>query len=213
MIDWATDVIDKIGLLGVAFLVALESVFPPIPSELVLLLSGFNVDSDRFGLVPAIMAATIGSVVGAWLLYLLGAWIDDDRLERFFSGVGRFVGLTREDVATGFRWFERHGPKVVFFGRLIPVVRSVVSIPAGADRMAPLRFTLLTAAGSLLWNTVWIVVGRQLGHQWHRADEWSGVIEKVVLVAFVIAGIVLIVRARRRRGRLERAEAPDDYRP
>jgi membrane protein DedA with SNARE-associated domain len=203
VIDWATDVIDRIGLLGVAFLVALESVFPPIPSELVLLLSGFNVDTGRFGLVAAVLAATVGSVAGAWLLYLLGAWIDDDRLERLCAGVGRYLGLHRDDIDTGFRWFERHGAGIVFFGRLIPVVRSVVSIPAGAERMAPLQFTLLTAAGSLLWNTIWITAGQQLGQQWQRAEQWGSVIEKVVLGLALVAGVVLVVRARRRRARLD----------
>ena len=95
----------------------------------------------------------------------------------------------------------------MFFGRLVPVVRSVVSIPAGADRMPALQFTLLTAAGSLLWNTVWIVLGQQLGHQWHRAEEWSGIVEKVVIVAAILGVVAFVVQARRRRARIEAAEA------
>lgn len=199
MIDWATEVIESIGLAGVAFLVALESVFPPIPSELVLLLTGFNVSSDRFGLVPAILLATLGSVVGALLLYAFGAWISEERLERFFAKVGRWIGFTRGDVDRGFRWFEKYGPWVVFFGRLIPLVRSVVSIPAGADRMPLLRFTALTAGGSLIWNTIWIVIGSALGDQWRKAEQWSNVIERGMIAIGLVVLIWLVVRARRRR--------------
>ena len=211
MVDWATGVIDTIGLLGVALLIALESIFPPIPSELVLLLTGFNVQTGRFPMVPAILLATVGSVVGAWVLYGLGAWIRGERLERFLARVGRWIGLTADDVATGFDWFDRHGGKVVFFGRLIPVVRSVVSIPAGCERMPLWRFTVLTAAGSLLWNTVWIAVGDALGAQWQKAEEWHGVVNNVVLVALVLGSAWLVLKARRRqRRRLQLAEATDD---
>ena len=106
--------------------------------------------------------------------------------------------FTPEDIATGFRWFGRHGAKVVFFGRLIPVVRSVVSIPAGAERMPFWRFTALTALGSLLWNTVWIWVGNLLGDRWHEADEWHGVVNNVVMAAMVLGFGYLVFRARRR---------------
>jgi membrane protein DedA with SNARE-associated domain len=202
MIDWATSVIDAIGLAGVALLIALESVVPPIPSEAVLLLTGFNVDTHRFSLVPAVLAATVGSVVGAWVLYGLGAWIRGERLERFLSRIGRWLGLTADSVATGFAWWDRHGPRVVFFGRLVPIVRSVVSIPAGAERMPFLTFTGLTAAGSLLWNTVWIVIGRQLGAQWQKAEEWHGVVNNVVIAVLVVGLGWLVLRARRRRRHL-----------
>lgn len=199
MVDWAADVIDAIGLVGVAFLIALESIVPPIPSELVLLLAGFNVHEQSFGLVPAIVLATVGSVLGALALYAVGALISEERLERLLTSVGRFVGLKRSDIDRGFRWFERHGPAVVFFGRLIPVVRSMVSIPAGADRMRMAPFLAYTTAGSLLWNTVWILVGRQLGSRWRDAERWSEVIELVALGGVVVVIAALVVRARRQR--------------
>lgn len=199
MVDWAADVIDAIGLVGVAFLIALESIIPPIPSELVLLLTGFNVHEQRFGLVPAILLATVGSVIGAVALYAVGALISEERLERLLTSIGRFVGLKRTDIDRGFRWFERHGPAVVFFGRLIPVVRSMVSIPAGADRMKMLPFLAYTTAGSLLWNTIWILVGRQLGSNWRDAEKWSELIELVALAGMGVVVVVLVIRARRRR--------------
>lgn len=199
MVQWATDVIDAIGLAGVAFLVALENIFPPIPSELILLLAGFNVSEGRFGLVGAVLAATVGSVVGAYFLYAVGRLVQDERLERFLAGAGRFVGLKRADVHKGFLWFERHGTAVVLFGRLIPVVRSVVSIPAGSDKMPIGRFTLLTAAGSLVWNTVWVAVGWGLGDQWEKAGKWGDYLQYGVVAIAAAGFLVLVVRSRRAR--------------
>lgn len=197
MIDWAADFIDAIGLLGVAALVALENVFPPIPSELVLLLTGFNVSETRFGYVGAVVFATIGSVVGAYFLYGIGRLLSEERLEAFLAGIGRIVGLKKSDVHKGFQWFERHGSAVVLFGRLIPVVRSVVSIPAGAEKMPLVRFSVLTALGSLVWNAIWIAVGWGLGDQWKKAGSWGDYIQYGAVVLIVLALIAVIVRARR----------------
>lgn len=210
MIETAERIIDAIGLVGVAILIALESIFPPIPSEIVLLLSGFNVDTGRFPFVPTVLMATLGSVIGAWVLYGVGAWIRDDRMERFLARIGRWIGFTAEDIATGFRWFDRHGGKVVFFGRLIPVVRSVVSVPAGAERMPFWRFTALTALGSLLWNAVWIWVGNLLGDRWHEADEWHGVVNNAVMAAMVLGFGYLVLRARRRNRATELTLADEE---
>ena len=198
MIDWAANVIDSIGLVGVAVLVALENIFPPIPSELILLLTGFNVSEGRFDVVSGIIAATVGSVVGAYFLYAVGRLLDDARMEKFLATVGKFVGLKQADVHKGFTWFEKHGNKVVLFGRLIPVVRSVVSIPAGGDKMPLAKFTLLTAAGSLVWNTVWVAVGWGLGDQWEKAGKWGDYLQYVVVAAVAVGLVVLIVRSRRR---------------
>ena len=199
MIQWATDVIDSIGLVGVAFLVALENIFPPIPSELILLLAGFNVSEGRFGIVGGVIAATVGSVVGAYFLYGIGRLVSDERLERFLAGIGRFIGLKKADVHKGFAWFERHGSLVVLFGRVVPVVRSVVSIPAGSEKMPVARFTLLTAAGSLVWNTVWVAVGWGLGDQWEKAGKWGDYLQYAVIGMAVVGLAWLVLRSRRSR--------------
>ena len=200
MINWATDIIDSIGLIGVALLVALENVFPPIPSELILLLAGFNVSEGRFDYVSGVIAATIGSVIGAYFLYGVGRLLDDERMERFLAGICRFVGLKKSDVHKGFVWFEKYGNYVVFFGRLIPVVRSVVSIPAGGDRMPLGKFTLLTASGSLIWNMVWVAVGWALGDQWEKAGAWGDYLQYGVVAVVGVGLVALIVRARRASG-------------
>lgn len=198
MIEWATDFIDAIGLIGVAALVALENIFPPIPSELVLLLAGFNVSEARFGYVGAVVFATIGSVVGAYFLYGIGRLLNENRLEAFLSGVGRLVGLKRSDVHKGFVWFERHGSAVVLFGRLIPVVRSVVSIPAGAEKMPLARFTILTALGAFVWNAIWIAIGWGLGDQWKKAEAWGDYIQYGAVAIIAVVAVILVVRIRRK---------------
>ena len=199
MIDWAAEVIDKIGFAGVAALVALENVFPPIPSELILLLTGFNVSEGRFDFVSGVIAATIGSVVGAYFLYAIGRLVDEERLEKLLAGVGKYLGLKKSDVHKGFQWFERHGTAVVLFGRIIPVVRSVVSIPAGAEKMPIPRFTLLTAAGSLVWNIVWVAIGWGLGDKWEEAGTWGDYLQYGVIAAILVGLAIIVVRARRRR--------------
>ena len=207
MINWAADVIDAIGLVGVAVLVALENVFPPIPSELILLLTGFNVSEGRFDFVSATISATVGSVVGAYFLYAIGRLVDEERLEKLLAGVGKYLGLKKSDVHKGFQWFERHGTAVVLFGRLIPVVRSVVSIPAGAEKMPMLRFTLLTAAGSIVWNLVWVAIGWGLGDQWEKAGTWGDYLQYGVIATILVGLAIIVVRARRRN---RSASAPND---
>jgi membrane protein DedA with SNARE-associated domain len=199
VVDWITDFIDSIGLVGVAVLVALENVFPPIPSEVILLLAGYNVELDRFGFIGAVIAATIGSIIGAYFLYGVGRVLSEERLEGLLAGIGKYVGLKKKDVHKGFEWFERHEDPVVFFGRLIPVVRSVVSIPAGAEKMPLIKFTVLTGVGSLIWNTVWVSIGWGLGSQWEKAERWSSLLQYIVVAVVLIAIVVLIIRARRQR--------------
>lgn len=199
MVDWITDFIDSIGLVGVALLVALENVFPPIPSEVILLLAGYNVELNRFGFIGAIVAATVGSIIGAYFLYGVGRVLSEERLEALLAGVGKYVGLKKKDVHKGFQWFERHEDPVVFFGRLIPVVRSVVSIPAGAEKMPLVKFTLLTGLGSLIWNTVWVSIGWGLGSQWEKAEKWGSVLQYIVIALVLIGLVALIIRARRQR--------------
>ena len=199
MVQWITDFIDSIGLVGVAVLVALENVFPPIPSEVILLLAGYNVELNRFGFIGAVLAATAGSIVGAYFLYGIGRVLSEERLEALLAGVGKYVGLKKKDVHKGFQWFERHEDPVVFFGRLIPVVRSVVSIPAGAEKMPLVKFTILTGIGSLIWNTVWVSIGWGLGAQWEKAEKWGSVLQYIVIALVLIGLVVLIIRARRQR--------------
>ena len=159
--DWVTDVIDRLGYVGVALLVFLENLFPPIPSEIVLPFAGFVASDDDSipKLIGMIIAATIGSLAGALLLYGLAAWIGRERLTRFLLRYGKWLQLTPEDVARAERWCDKRAVLAVLVGRCVPLIRSVVSIPAGYRRMPIATFLLFTLIGSLIWNTALIGAG------------------------------------------------------
>ena len=200
------DVIDSIGEVGVGALLALETVVPPIPSEVVLPFAGFAASSGRIDPVLAWVAATMGSLLGAYLLYGLGRKVSYERLEHL-AGRRWFILFGQRDLARGHRFFERHGSAIVFFGRFIPLVRSIVSVPAGLERMPLGRFTLLTAAGSGVWNALFIAAGYRLGQDYTVVEGWISPVSKVV-VALVALGLVwLAVRRWREQRALDEAVA------
>ena len=182
---WVSDVISSIGYAGVAFLVALESVFPPIPSEVVLPFAGFYAGRGDASVPGMMLAATVGSVVGAWILYGLAAWIGPDRLRAFVVRRGRWFGVKEPDLDRAEAWFDRRADAAVLFGRCVPLVRSIVSIPAGFRRMPFLRFTLYTALGSLVWNVALVGAGAVLGSRWEQVGSVMAVFQWVVIVAIV----------------------------
>jgi membrane protein DedA with SNARE-associated domain len=198
IVDWAADVIDSVGPIGLAGLVALESIFPPIPSEAVLLLAGVNVGLSKLSWFGALGGATLGSLVGAWVLYAVGALVGEDRMEGLLAFGGKFLGFRRKDVDRANDWFNRHGSWVILLGRLIPGIRSLVSLPAGANKMSLIRFSALTALGSLVWNTIWIAIGYQLGDRWEKAQKWADVFQYAAVAAVVAGFVWLVIRQRRR---------------
>jgi membrane protein DedA with SNARE-associated domain len=187
MVELAIDVINQIGLLGAGLLIAIEVIVLPIPSEVVLLLTGFNAALGNFSFFGAVAATTIGSVAGATLLYTLGYTFSKSRLEAIVIRYGKYVGINISDLTKTFNWFDRHGTYLVFFGRLLPVIRSLVSVPAGLIQMSMPKFLLLTTAGSAIWNSIWISIGSALGDSWERAEAWAVIIDYVVYAAVVIA--------------------------
>ena len=186
---WVTDVIEGFGYPGVALLVALENLFPPIPSEAILPLAGFLAGRGRFWLPAVLLAATAGSVLGALVLYALGRRLGEDRLRALVDRHGRWLTLGGDDLDRARDWFERHGPAVVCFGRLVPVVRSLVSVPAGVQRMPPGRFVLYTALGSGLWNGALIGVGWAFGDQWERAQGYAELVQYAALALLATAAL------------------------
>jgi len=197
--DWVTDVIDRFGYVGVALLVFLENLFPPIPSEVVLPFAGFVASDDESipELIGMIIAATIGSVAGALLLYGLAAWIGRDRLTRFLVRYGKWLRLTPDDVERAERWFDRRAVVAVLVGRCVPLIRSVVSIPAGFRRMPIATFLLYTTIGSLIWNSTLIGAGYLLREQWEDVEAVLSWFQYVVIAAIVVA-VAWFVWSRRR---------------
>ncbi|MBB3045255.1 VTT domain-containing protein [Nocardioides soli] len=193
----AVDLMAAIGAPGVGVLLAVEAVFPPIPSEIVLPLAGFAANQGTFSLIAALAWATIGSMVGALLLYEAGRRFGRDRVLAIWL---RLPLVDEHDFARTEAWFDEHGQKAVFFGRMVPLFRSLISIPAGTQRMPYGRFVLLTLAGSTLWNTAFILGGYLLGEEWHRIEEVAGWLQLAVVAAVVAAGAWwLVLRIRRRR--------------
>lgn len=184
--DWIVSVIDAIGYLGVALLVALENVFPPIPSEVVLPAAGFAAAQGKANVVGMVIAATFGSVIGAWALYLIAAAIGQVRLHALTVRYGRWVGVKPRDITRAESWFDDH-PMAVMFCRCIPLIRSLVSIPAGFRRMPPVLFTLYTTIGSLVWNILLIGAGYLLGDNWGVVADYVGIFQYVVIAAIAAA--------------------------
>lgn len=195
---FVADLMTRFGEVGVGALTLVETVFPPIPSEVVLPLAGYLSARGDLALVWVLVLATVGSVLGALGLYWAGARLGYERTTR---ALARLPLVDREDVDSAAAWFARHGQGAVFVGRLVPGVRSLISLPAGAERMPLLRFTLLTTAGSALWNGLLVGGGAALGTQYARVEQYAGYLDLVLVVALVVALAALVVRRVRKRRR------------
>ncbi|MEW5809220.1 MAG: DedA family protein [Actinomycetota bacterium] len=188
---------ERWGGLGAGIAIAAENLFPPVPSEVILPMAGFAARLGDLSLAEAVGGATAGSLVGAWLLYALGAWLGHDRMR---SLALRIPLISAEDVDKTTAWFGKHGTKAVFFGRMIPLFRSFISIPAGTERMNLAVFTALTLLGSLVWNSALIGAGYALGANWHAIDPYTAVLQYLV-IGGVVLWVARFVVTRRRRSR------------
>lgn len=194
---WTVDLMDKLGLFGAALAVSLDNFFPPIPSEIILPLAGFAASQGTFSLGGALIATTVGSVFGACVLYWLGAIFGRDRAVWIFD---KTPLLKVSDLERTEAWFAKHGGQAVFFGRMVPIFRSLISIPAGVERMNFGTFFALTTAGSAIWNSIFVVAGYRLGENWDAVEPYASLFQKLVigLVLLVIA-VFVFVRVRDRR--------------
>ncbi|MEV0716132.1 DedA family protein [Asanoa sp. NPDC050611] len=192
---WVAGVIDSLGTVGVGLLVALENLVPPIPSEIVLTLGGFLANQGRMSLPLVILSATVGSVVGAVILYWLGRGLGEDRLKRWLDKIPL---VDTDDLEKADRWFERHENAAVLFGRCVPVVRSLVSIPAGANEMPMIRFVAFTTLGSAVWNSLFVGAGFALGSNWQRVEQYAQWFDYAIY-ALVAVGAVLWIRKKIRK--------------
>ena len=185
--SWVQDVIEQLGYLGVALLVVAENVFPPIPSEIVLPFAGFVARRGSDSVVIMILAATVGSVAGALIMYWIAAVIGDDRLHAFTRKFGKWVQIRESDLTKAEEWFDRHAMAAVLVGRCVPLIRSVVSIPAGFRRMKLVPYMLYTFLGSLVWNIALVGAGALLGDNWERVGSYVGVFQWAVIALVAVA--------------------------
>ncbi|MBC7594997.1 MAG: DedA family protein [Kineosporiaceae bacterium] len=188
---------NSLGLFGAGLAVALDNFFPPIPSEIILPLAGFAASQGTFSLMGALIATTVGSVFGAMVLYGLGFFFGRDRAVRVFE---KTPLLKVSDLERTEAWFAKHGAKAVFFGRMVPLFRSLISIPAGVERMNALAFFVLTTAGSLIWNSIFVIAGYRLGENWDVVEPYASVFQKLVILAvLLVVGSFVFVRVRELR--------------
>ncbi|KRO46811.1 MAG: hypothetical protein ABR56_01300 [Acidimicrobium sp. BACL27 MAG-120823-bin4] len=216
--NWVQDVINQFGYFGVALLVVIENVFPPIPSEIVLPFAGFVAQQGASAVnatagaaqsdttvIGMMIAATVGSVVGALILYFVSAAIGPERLRGFVERFGKWFGVKSADLVRAEEWFDRRSNAAVLVGRCVPLIRSIVSIPAGFRRMKLTSFVVLTAIGSAVWNIALIGAGALLGDQWERVGEYVGVFQWLVIAAvlvFLVRFVASRLKKRRRQNGL-----------
>lgn len=188
---WAVRLMELLGAPGAGLAIAAENLFPPLPSELILPLAGFAAANGTMTLAEAIAWTTAGSVAGAVVLYMIGSRLG---LQPLRAIADRLPLLSVADIDRANVWFARRGPAAVLLGRMVPIVRSLISIPAGVQRMHPLTFVLYTAAGSLIWNAAFILAGYHLGAQWDTVADYAGAYTRLTLALIVVGGLVLIAR-------------------
>ncbi|WP_281165824.1 DedA family protein [Liquorilactobacillus sicerae] len=186
-----TEIINQYGYLGIALLLAIENIFPPIPSEIVLAFTGFATLNTSLQIVPSIIFATLGALIGALVLYFLGKIISAERLEKFLAGkIGKLLHLKPEAIEKSANYFYHHGGSAVFFGRFIPVIRSLISIPAGMTSYPLGKFLALTVLGTLVWNTALIWLGRLTGHAWPHFVSLFEVYGRFILLLMIVGAVI-----------------------
>ncbi|WP_219602225.1 DedA family protein [Nonomuraea indica] len=200
MTEWMVWLMERLGAPGAGIAIALENLFPPLPSEVVLPLAGFTSSRGDMGLIDVLVFTTLGSVLGALALYWVGALLGRDRV---LAIAAKMPLVKPSDIEKTEAWFLKHGRMTVFFGRMIPIFRSLISVPAGVERMPLPTFLALTTAGSAIWNTAFVLAGYALGEQWELVEAYVGVGSKVVLGLVALAVVVFVgVRlVERRKGR------------
>lgn len=207
MQEWLIEIMNQYGYFGIALLIAVENIFPPIPSEVILTFGGFLTTYTTMNPWLVALSATIGSVIGALVLYGVGRIVDEERLKRWVSGkVGRILRIKAEDIQKAQGWFDRKGKRTVFLCRFVPIVRSLISIPAGMAKMSLPSFLLLTTVGTAIWNIVLVFLGSFAGASWETIAGYFDIYSKIALV---IIGVLLLLAVFLFYKKRRKPETPD----
>ena len=197
---WMMQIMDAYGYLGIALLILVENLFPPIPSEVILTFGGFMTTYTKMNIIGVVLSSTVGSVFGAILLYQIGHLVPREKLESLLEGrIGKILHFKPEDVGSAMEWFDSKGNYTVLFCRFIPIVRSLISIPAGMAHMNLGTFLSLTTIGSFIWNLVLVALGAIAGTSWQKAAECLGTytqVARVVILVFALVGILVYIKRR-----------------
>lgn len=197
LFQWITQMVEEGGYLGILALMLVENLFPPIPSELIMPLAGFLAARGDLNPVLVVLSGTVGSLLGAVVWYVIGWRFGLARIRRFAARNGRWLGATPQEIDKAHAWFDRHCGKAVLGGRMIPAIRSLISIPAGVAQMKPGRFLLFTTIGSGLWAAMLTAAGFVLEDQYSRVAQWIDPVAKLALAALVLAYLYRVVTFRR----------------
>ncbi|MGP7819774.1 DedA family protein [Niallia sp. 01092] len=199
MENWITNTMEEFGYFGIFLLIMLENLFPPIPSEVILTFGGFMTTYTSLTVFGVVVVSTIGSVVGAVILYWVGTLLDMNRMEKIINRWGHILRLSTEDIYKANDWFAKFGNWTVFFCRFIPLIRSLISLPAGMARMNFGIFLLLTTLGTLIWNFILIKIGVMVGGSWENIVQYMDVYSNFVYAIIAVAIIVIIILFIRKR--------------
>lgn len=201
MAEWIIQTMTSLGYWGIGLLMFLENLFPPIPSELIMPLAGFTVAQGKMAFVPAVAAGVIGTMLGALPWYYIGKYLGEDRLKNWINRYGKWLGISSAEIDRAQRWFYQHGTKAVFFGRLIPGIRTLISLPAGFSAMRFSQFLIYSTLGTLAWVLLLTFAGYLLGNNYELVDQYLAPVSKIVLGIVLVAFIVWLVRHRQHRQR------------
>ncbi|MDI9636405.1 DedA family protein [Geitlerinema splendidum] len=198
MAQWITTIMNSLGYGGIALLMFLENLFPPIPSELIMPLAGFTVAQGQMNFTLAVLAGLAGTLLGALPWYYVGYAFGEERIKQFADRYGRWLTLSSQDIEKANRWFDRNGKKAVLTGRLVPGVRTLISLPAGLNRMPFIPFLFYTSLGSVVWIGLLTFAGYALGNNYALVERYIGPLSKIILLALVIFVVFWIVKRQRR---------------
>jgi membrane protein DedA with SNARE-associated domain len=192
--DWIVSLIDKAGYAGIALLMLLENIFPPIPSEVIMPLAGFSAAKGTLSFAGVVISGTVGSLAGAYFWFLVGRWIGPKRLKRFAGRHGRWLTLHPDEIERARTYFERYQALALFLGRLIPAIRSLISVPAGVNCVPISTFLLWSSLGTALWTLLLAGAGYLLQSQYERVSEWLNPVSNVVLIGLAIWYVYRVIR-------------------
>lgn len=198
MQEWITNTMTSLGYVGIGLLMFLENLFPPIPSELIMPLAGFTIAKGKMAFFPAILAGVIGTMLGALPWYYVGKLVGEENLKRLAEKYGKWISVSSRDIEKADNWFDRHGEKAVFFCRLVPGVRTLISLPAGISGMHLVPFLIYSTVGTTLWVGFLTYTGYILGEKYELVDEYLGPVSKIVFVILVVAFIIWVINKRQK---------------
>lgn len=194
MLDWIVNTVNSLGYVGIALLMFLENIIPPIPSELIMPLAGFTVAQGELNFVYVVLAGSLGSILGALPWYYVGKYWGLKRIKRWAKYYGKWLTITPEDIQKVNRWFVRRGAGAAFLGRLVPGIRTFISVPAGISEMNLTKFLIYSILGTLIWVSFLTGAGYLLGNNYHLVEQYLGPVSKIIVGALIVFTIIWIAR-------------------